>query len=220
MLLSCLAMGATGSVRAAEAPVAAWLNAQTNLQSWSASVKQIRSFKTLAQPLEESGRVWFEAPKRFRWEIGSPPKTIAVRESDQMLVIYPRLKRAERFSLTGSQAGPWKETLALLEAGFPRSQAELDARFRIVSQSRTNDLCEISLQPRAASARRMMPLLKVSFSAGDLMLRATELHFADGSFMRNVFSDGTVNPKLDPGLFQPKLEADIQVVDPLTQKSR
>jgi hypothetical protein len=35
-----------------------------------------------------------------------------------MLVIYPKLKRAERYPLHDQAAGPWKDTLALLEAGI------------------------------------------------------------------------------------------------------
>src|ERR671923_542334 len=79
----------------------AWLNAQTNIRTWSANVIQTRSLKSLAQPLTASGKVWFAAPNRFRWELGDPPRTIAVRQPDQMLVIYPRLKRLEKYSLTG-----------------------------------------------------------------------------------------------------------------------
>src|SRR6266478_1010237 len=64
---------------AADALLTAWFNAQTNVQSWSAEVIQTRSLKTLTQPLIAHGRVWFAAPNRFRWEIGTPAKTIAVR---------------------------------------------------------------------------------------------------------------------------------------------
>ena len=216
--LAFCTFGETSMQAATVSPLDAWLKTQTNIQSWSATVKQIRSFKTLAQPLEEQGRVWFSAPNRFRWEIGTPAKTIAVREPEQMLVIYPKLKRAERFPLN-EQAGPWKETLALLEAGFPRSQAELEARFKILAQSCTNKVCQVRLQPRAASARRMMPELRIAFAEGDSTLQATELHFADGSYIRNEFSDATLNPPLDAAIFQPRLDPDFQVVEPLKQKT-
>jgi len=171
--------------------------------------------KSLTQPLTGAGRVWFAAPKRFRWELGHPAQTIAVRQPDEMAVIYPRLKRVEKYPLTGAENGPWKETLALLEAGFPRNQAELESRFRVLSADTANGVCEIVMQPKAAGARRMMPQITVAFATNDFSLRATELQFADGSTMRNDFTNAVLNSKLDEALFAPKIGNDFQITEPL-----
>ena len=130
-----------------------WLDAQKDIHSWSADFVQTRRFKTLTQPLIESGKVWFAEPNRFRWELGHPAKTIAVRAKDEMLLLYPLLKRAERYPLNSTAPGPWRDALALLEAGFPRSQAEMESKFRIASQVVTNDVCDLVLQPKSAAAR-------------------------------------------------------------------
>src|SRR5690349_18299515 len=61
-----------------------WLAAQTNIQTWSADFVQTRTFKALAQPLTATGHVWFAEPNRFRWELGRPPQTIAVRAAQEM----------------------------------------------------------------------------------------------------------------------------------------
>ena len=195
--------------------LAGWLSAQTNLQTWSAEVTQTRALKTLTQPLIAQGRVWFAAPNRFRWELTSPSQTIAVRQPEQMLVIYPRLKRAERYPLNGERAGPWKDALSLLEAGFPRSQAELESRFNVVSQTVSNAVLDVVLQPRSPSARRLMPQIKITVATNGFTLRATELQFADGSTMRNDFSSALLNPKLEDELFTPKLESDFKIVEPM-----
>ena len=192
-----------------------WIAAQTNFQTWSADVTQVRTLKTLAEPLVAQGRVWFAAPNQFRWELLKPAPTIAVRQPEQMLIIYPKLKRAERYPLNGQQAGPWKDALALLEAGFPRSLADLEGKFKVLSQAVSNDVCEVVLQPKSASARRMMPRIKLAFGSTDLSLRATELQFADGSTMRNEFMNAKLNPKLDGDLFTPKVESDFKVIEPL-----
>ena len=195
--------------------VDSWLNAQTNIHTWTADVLQTRNLKSLARPLSKEGRVWFAAPNRFRWEIGTPAETIAVRKPDEMLVIYPRLKRAERFPLNQQDAGPFKDTLALLDAGFPRGRADLDARFNIASQSLSNDVCTLILQPRSPSARRMMPELRIAFGTNDWTLRSTELKFADGSTMHNLFRNSKLNPPVAENLFSPTIDADIKVVEPM-----
>src|SRR6266853_4648909 len=149
LLISLLAASRQGSSAAENNPLlSSWLGAQTNIQSWSADVIQTLTFKSLTQPLTATGHVWFAAPNRFRWELGNPPQTIAVRAPQEMLVMYPRLKRVERYPLTGDQTGPWRDALALLEAGFPRSQPEMEARLKILSQTVTNQICELVLQPK------------------------------------------------------------------------
>src|SRR5499427_1115513 len=176
--------------------LATWLARQPDIQTWSADFIQTRALKSLTQPLTATGHVWFAEPNRFRWELGHPARTIAVRATSEMLVIYPLLKRVERFPLTGNQTGQWRDALALLEAGFPRSQAEMESRFRIVSQTVSNQTCELALQPRSASARQMMPLLKIAFDTNSLSLKGTELQFADGSTMRNDFTNAILNPSI------------------------
>jgi outer membrane lipoprotein-sorting protein len=204
-------------VPAAEDPGAwltAWLGAQTNLQTWSAEVRQIRTLKSLVQPVTATGRVWFAAPNRFRWELGDPPQTIAVRQPEEMLVIYPRLRRAEKYALTGPQADPWREALALLEAGFPRSRSELESRFRILGSRLTRDALEFTLQPKSPQARRLMPSIQITVATNDFSLRATELELVDGSRLRNEFTNATLNPTLDNALFNPRLGSDLIVVEP------
>src|ERR1043166_1387941 len=126
--------------------LSSWLSTQTNIHTWAADVVQTRTFKTLTQPLVERGRVWFAEPDRFRWELGNPAKMIAVHSRSEMLLIYPMLKKVERYPLNADTPGPWREMMKLLEAGFPRSEAEITSRFRILSQKVTNDIGEVVLQ--------------------------------------------------------------------------
>ncbi len=201
-----------------ESALSRWLKSQSAIHTWSAEVVQTRVLKSLAQPLTATGRVWFAAPNRFRWELGNPAQTIALRQPEQMLVIYPKLKRAEKYPLTRDHAGPWTDTLALLEAGFPRNQSELESRFHIESEATANGVHEVTLQPKTAAARRMMPHIKIAFAESDFSLRSTELQFADGSRMRNDFTNALMNPKLDESLFTFELDATFKVTEPLIHK--
>jgi outer membrane lipoprotein-sorting protein len=183
-----------------------WLNAQTNIQTWTADFTQIRSLKALTQPLTTTGHVWFAAPNRFHWQLGNPPQTIAVREPDELLVIYPKLKRAERYPLNSADAGQFKDTLALLDAGFPRNRADVESRFNLLSQRIVDGADELTLQPKSESARRFMPLIKIGFDTNSFALRSTELQFQDGSTMQNVFTNAQLNPQIDEKLFTPDIE--------------
>jgi len=217
-VLACLLIGLWSfSVRAAETnPVLnSWFTAQAKVETWSADFVQARAFKALTQPLIATGHVWFAKPNRFRWELGSPPQTIALRGANEMFVIYPQLKRAERYLLAVIQSTPWRDTLALLDAGFPQTQAEAESRYKILSLAETNSVHELTLQPKSSGARKMMRQMKIAFDTKGFQLRATEMEFADGSTMRNDFTNIVTNPKIDDEMFKPKLGSDFKITEPL-----
>ena len=64
-----------------------------------------------------------------------------------------------------------------------------------------------------------MPQIKIAFDTRDFSLRATELQFADGSTMRNDFTNAVLNPKLEEKMFSPAIPADYKVSEPLKGKS-
>ncbi len=192
-----------------------WISAQTNLQTWTADCRQTRSLKVLSQPLVATGKVWVIPPDRFRWELGQPAQTVALRQPDQLLIIYPRLKRVEKYPLRGAQPGPWKDALALLEASFPRSREDLESRFRVLSVIESNSTLQVTLQPRSLSARKFMAELEVSVSTNGYSPLATELRFSDGSSMRNDFTNVVVNASLGQELFTATLDPSYSVVEPL-----
>jgi outer membrane lipoprotein carrier protein len=198
--------------------VAAWLNAQANIHTWSADFTQTRTLKSLSQPLTATGHLWFSEPNRIRWELGHPARNIAIIGSQEMLLVYPRLKRAERYPLAGGQTGQWGDVMKLLQAGFSRSRADLEAEYNILDQQVMGDVCEVTLQPKSAAARKMMPQIKIGFSTKDFTLRSSELEFADGSKLRNDYTNSELNPKLDESLFDQKLPSDYKVTEPFQQQ--
>ncbi len=195
-----------------------WIAAQTHLQTWSADAIQTRSFQTLSQPLVSTGKVWVALPDRFRWELGQPPRTIAIRQPKTLFLVYPRLKQAEKYSLASDQPGPWRDALALLEASFPRDRAELEAQFRVVSVTQSNSIARIDLQPKSGFARKFVSAVQVSFDTRQYLPVSTELKFSDGSFMRNDFANGVTNAPLTEALFEPRIGPDFKLVEPLQGK--
>ncbi len=192
-----------------------WFAAQSHLQTWSAEFVQTRTLKALVQPVQASGHLWFKTPDQFRWEMVTPASTIAVRQPKALLVIYPRLKRAERYPLDGPRTGPWRDALALLEAGFPRNRAEFDGRFRLLSISVADEAFEVVMEPRSRAALKMLAQIQMRIRAQNFSLLMTEVQFSDGSKVRTEFHDPVANGLIDPALFDPKLEADVTVTEPV-----
>jgi outer membrane lipoprotein-sorting protein len=194
-----------------------WFTAQAKVQSISADFVQTRTLKTLVQPLTATGHLWFAPPNQFRWELGRPPQTIALRHADDMFVIYPQLKRAEHYPMGASAPREWRDAMALLDAGFPRTRQEFDAQFQIQSLTETNGAWLLALQPRRAAAREIMPELRVILATNDLSLAGTELVFVDGSRMRNDMTNIVMNAPLDEKMFQWNAPADFKVTEPFAK---
>jgi outer membrane lipoprotein-sorting protein len=195
----------------------AWFAAQANVHSLSADFVQTRTLKTLVQPLTATGHLWFAPPNQFRWELGHPAQTIALRHADEMFVIYPRLKRAEHYPLGASAPREWRDAMSLLDAGFPRTRKEFDAQFQIQSLIETNGTWLLALQPRSAAARQLMPELRLHLTTNDYSLAATELVFVDGSRMRNEFTNTVANGVVDENLFQWTPPPDFKVTEPFAK---
>lgn len=194
-----------------EAWVARWLASATNLMTWQAHVTQTRHLKALTQPLVSTGKVWFAAPHSFRWELGNPPQSIALRSEDELTVLTPRLKRAERVALRSAAGAPVNDMMALLDAGFPRDPEAFAKRFEVMGVSTNAGIVRLELKPREASARRMMPALAVELDPMGGGLKATDLTFVDGSRLRNDFSAVVTNAPMSPELFRTNLDAGWKV---------
>jgi outer membrane lipoprotein-sorting protein len=195
----------------------AWFAAQKNLQTWSADFVQTRVLQTLMQPLVTTGHVWFAMPNQFRWELGRPARSIAVRYDDEMLVIYPLLKRAERYPMGANAPREWRDAMSLLQAGFPHNRMEFESQFQLLSLVETNGLWQFTLQPKSRFARQMMTELCITLATNNFSLAATELVFVDGSRMRNDFTNAVLNPSLDEKLFEWQPPPDYKVTEPLKQ---
>lgn len=194
-----------------------WLAKQAAIKTWTANVVQTRKIKSLVRPLESQGQVWFVQPNQFRWQLGSPPRTIAVRTQQELQIIYPKLKQMERYPFDNITDPAMQQALALLEVGFPTHPEHFRARYELISITTSGDVYQFELQPRDKQARRLLTRVRMDASSKDLNLLATELEFPDGSTMRNAFSNHKLNVKIDASLF--RIDAmDYQVVEPLGSK--
>jgi len=191
-----------------------WFEVQTNLQSWSGDFIQTRTLTVLNQPLVTAGKVWVTRGE-FRWELGQPPQTIVLRRPDELLIIYPRFKRAEKYPLDAVPTGPMKDALALLDASLPRDRASMEEHFKLVAAALTNSILQMTLQPRSEAARKMIGEVVIGFHTNDFIIASTAMKFGDGSKLQNTFTNVVLNQPLPPELFSADLPKDYTVTEPL-----
>lgn len=193
-----------------------WFAAQTNMQSWSGDFTQTRSLMALSQPLQSAGKVWVR-PGQFRWELGQPPQTIVVRNPDELLILYPRFKRAEVYALDKIPPGPIKDAMALLDVSIPRDRATMEQHFQLLSATITNATLQMTLQPKSQSARQFINAIVIGFHTNDYVIADSQMEFSDGSTLRNDFHNVVFNQPMKPDLFATNVPPDYTVVEPLNQ---
>ena len=194
--------------------LAAWLDAHARLETWSADLVQTRHLAALAQPLVSTGRVVYSQPGLFRWELGQPPETVAIRSTNELLLVYPGLKRAERYPIDPNKRGPLRDALTLMEAGFPKDEASLRQRYSISTEQPADGVCRIRLQPRASKAKQWVASVSLTFQTNVFTLAASEIEFADGSRLENRFSRSVSNEPLSPDAFATNLPPGFKLVEP------
>jgi outer membrane lipoprotein-sorting protein len=194
-----------------------WIHAQAGIQTWCADFTQTRELKALTVPLVATGKIWFVAPDRFRWEVIKPAPTIAVREEDELLIVFPRLKRAEKYSLAKLRQGPWKDLMGLLDTGFPRSLPEFEERFHVREVQTIPNGKRLVIQAKSALVQKYMPEVDIDIGAPGLILLGTTMRFVDGSILKNEFTRPQVNQPIDPALFHPVLGPEYKITEPLSE---
>lgn len=182
-------------------PVKQWIASQAGMKSLSADFVQTRTFRTVRDPLERQGHVWFQTPDAFRWELGSPPTRIVLRYKDEMAMIEPEKKRAQKMdpSAMGQRAG--QPNLAMMEFPLAADFAEFERQFEILDLQTEGTQCSLTLLPREPEARKIIRDIQLDFDTSNNHLLAFEITFRDGSSLRNAFSQTQINGRIDPHVF-------------------
>jgi outer membrane lipoprotein-sorting protein len=79
----------------------------------------------------------------------------------------------------------------------------------------TNATLVVRLEPKSAAARKFISEILIGFRTNDFSIAVTDMKFADGSSLRNDFTNTVINQPIPPETFEPTLGPDVKVVEPL-----
>jgi outer membrane lipoprotein-sorting protein len=183
------------------APLKAMLAAQKNVTSLSADFTQTRALRTLRSPLLIHGKLCFQAPDEFRWELGVPPKTIIIGSHDGLMMIQPFKKEAEKKQLSSnafSNAG----NLGMMRIPGGGNFDEFQKKVQILCIKTTGSRCHVEILPRDPSAARGLASINLDFDRVSGHWVSFELITREGSSLLNEFSNVQINPKISHDQFR------------------
>ncbi|MFN0130484.1 MAG: LolA family protein [Verrucomicrobiales bacterium] len=185
-----------------DTPVRQWVERARTLKSVEADFKQERYLRALNRPLVAPGRVWFRSDGALRWQLGDPPKTIALRPAagSAIRVIEPEAKTVRSFTV--EEAGSKGGALSLLDAGFPRSYESFESRFKLDRVERDEDgawriTTHLRENALAVAVQRLVFIVESESSR----VQGIEVWLRDGSRIASLFTNLKENAPLPDTLF-------------------
>lgn len=188
------------------APVKAWIAKSSTLKTLTADFRQARHLRTVKKPLESTGRVWIKVGGAFRWQVGDPPKLLAILGPQGDFTVINDAKKAAEIlspeSLEKDQAG---QSLAFLRAGFPGSLEAFQKKFQITAITPEGDWDRVELKPAGGESSFAVIKMGMYLHRDRHTLGSMQVYLRDGSWIDTVFTTTQENPDIPASLFQPDL---------------
>lgn len=160
-----------------------------------ADFQEEKTIRMMTKPVVSSGRVWFQAPNRFRREVKGNTPSLTVSDGSTLWIYYEKFQSAERYSL-GKRSR--------LDAGIAAITASLNLQgveenYHIGGAREATGYI-LELAPRTPSMKRMLERFTIHFNAA-LQVDRTEMLQPNGDRIVTTYTNESRAP-IDPGMFE------------------
>lgn len=205
-LLFCLVLPALGQEPPTVdvTPLKKWIAMQADLKTVSADFTQTRRLRVLKDPVERRGKIWFNGPTLFRWELGEPPGTIVLRRGKQAFLISVRAKKAKLFdpdALAGKEGLRSMRDMPTMDFPMALTFEEFMKRFDVFSVKVEGSRCDAEILPKDPQAQKFLKRIVLSFDVKTGVLLGFEVATRDGSELRNEFTNVRLNEPIPRRVF-------------------
>ncbi|HEV2096123.1 MAG TPA: outer membrane lipoprotein carrier protein LolA [Chthoniobacterales bacterium] len=181
---------------------------RSNAPQVQASFQEEKNIHLLNKPISSSGKVWFQAPNKFRREVTGNSPSVTVGDGQQLWIYYPNFKSAEHYSL--GRRSPLDAGIAALTAGLNLENVESTYH---LSASQKEKGFILDLVPRNPSMKRFLQRFKVDLN-DSLQVERTEMLQPNGDRIVTVYSSETRAP-IPAATFEFTPPAGTEITTPL-----
>ena len=144
--------------------------------------------RLMNKPISSSGKVWFQAPNKFRREVKGNSPSIMVSDGQQLWIYYPNFKSAERYTL--GKHSPLDAPMAALNTALNLENVE--STFHITG-SKAEHGYDLELLPRSPSMKRLFQNFHLHIN-DDLLAERTEMLQSNGDRVITTYSNQSRAP--------------------------
>jgi len=162
----------------------------------------------MTKPITSAGKVWFQAPDKFRREAKGNSPSVTVSDGQQLWIYYPNFKSAEHYSL--GKRSPLDATIAALLAGLNLQNVE--SNYHVTANKIANGY-QLDLVPRRPSLKRFFQRLSVQIDAESRAQR-TEMLQPNGDRIVTTYSNHVTGP-IPPSTFEFRPPPGTEITTPM-----
>jgi outer membrane lipoprotein carrier protein len=174
----------------------------------SANFQEQKTIHLLSKPIISSGKIWFQAPNKFRREVAGNSPSITVSNGRDLWIYYSNFQSAEHYTL--GKRSPVDAVIAAINTALNLENVENTFQ---VSGAKAENGYELHLLPRSPSMKRMFQRFDLRLNS-DLVAERTEMIQPNGDHIITTYSNQTRAP-IPESTFEFKPPAGTEVNNPL-----
>lgn len=151
--------------------------------SMQADFQEQRKVHLLDVPIVSSGKIWFQAPNRFRVERKGNAPSMTVSDGQQLWIYYPNFKSAEHYSL--AKRSPLDAGISAITTALNLENVE--HTFHIAGEKAEKGY-DLELTPRNPSMKRIFQKLLLRLS-DDLFAERTDMLQPNGDQIVTIYQN-------------------------------
>jgi len=173
-----------------------------------ADFQEEKNVKMLNKPIVSSGKIWFQAPNKFRREAKGSSPSITVSNGQQLWIYYPKFNSAEHYSL--GKRSPLDAGISAITASLNLENVE--ATYHITA-TKEADGYQLQLTPRNPSMKRFLQTFSIKMN-NELQVVRTEMVQPNGDRIVTTYANETRAP-IPASTFEFTPPAGTEVTTPL-----
>jgi chaperone LolA len=153
-----------------------------------ADFQEEKSVHMLNKPISSSGKIWFQAPNKFRREAKGNSPSITVSDGQHLWIYYPKFQSAEHYSL--GKRSPLDAGIAAITASLNLENVE--ATYHMAG-TKEADGYQLQLTPRNPSMKRFLQTFSIRMN-NDLQVVRTEMVQPNGDHITTTYANESRTP--------------------------
>ena len=149
-----------------------------------------KNMRLMNKPIVSSGKVWFEAPNKFRREVKGNSPSVTVSNGRDLWIYYANFKSAEHYTL--GKRSPVDAAIAAINTAL-NLESENDFRITGTKMPPPQSGYELELTPRSPSLKRMFQKFELRLNS-DLFAERTEMSQPNGDRIVTTYSNQSRAP--------------------------